>query len=109
MSYFIFPVVFKLENFGENSSSPIHWESEAVYQPPQHASILGAFGKCTFTQALTTLGFLLLVSVDTCFANWQNPCCSLFLTSCKFTCAVDIGAPHLGYAVEISLCPVYSC
>lgn len=75
---------------------PVSWEIPSLWE------------MLNFTQALTTLGFLLLVSVDLCFANWQNPC-RFLLTSCKFTHSIDIGAPHLRCAVEISLCPVYSC
>lgn len=56
-------------------SMPVSWEIPSLWKT------------LYFTQALTTLGFLLLVSVDCCFANWQNPCCSLLLTSCKFSCA----------------------
>lgn len=56
-----------------------------MYQPPGPASALAAsqpLGNfAIFIQALTTvaLGFLLLVAVDLCFADWQNPSCSLSL------------------------------
>lgn len=61
---------------------------------------LGNFAALIQALIAIALGFLLLVAVDLCFVNWQNPSCSL-KASCKFPCAVDMRALHLGWAVDI--------